>query len=393
MVGLQMQLRPQRPQPGAEHQGQRGVDGTVQQAGRTAAQQLGAEGVGQQDGAAEPEVGGRRTEVEFTDQGMTLVVDLDQGLDQGQQCTAVKGRQLRALCQQLVDWFQRAGLVLRQSSPVPVARTDAVGLAPAVELRITGRGAVDSGYGHPELGFEGQAVAAVVAVIAGKGVLQGRTVEPAQMVGRALVVQGICAIDSGLVVRQEGLAPGFVDRVGIVVVPAFRARLGNVPLLLLLLVVGITVAAIAAGRGAEHVGVAQGVLVVGVAHAEGVGVRRVTLFGLFGEGGFQVVEGKGDGVFALVADAFAVGVLHERVKRAGGRVAPGIELLGDADRVIQDHRKPLGAERVGGQARDHQVEYREPAGRREQLPGQGRCQRGGVVGDDALQLLDGEHVL
>lgn len=88
-------------------------------------------------------------------------------------------------------------------------------------------------------------------------------------------------------------------------------------------------------------GVTSGIFWVGVSHSKRVGVIDVTLLGLFREGDLEVFNAKGNGVFTLVADAFVIRFLHEGFEGFDALVTPGIELLGDADRVVEHHGKTL----------------------------------------------------
>ncbi|MNJ56243.1 hypothetical protein D3C77_517790 [compost metagenome] len=168
------------------------------------------------------------------------------------------------------------------------------------------------------------------------------------MVGGALILDRVGLLGRGVKLGHEGVEAGLVNGGGVLVVPAVLPRLLDFRLLSVLLLGRVTKASIAARRGHRHMGIAAGVLAVGVAHAEGVGMLGVTLFGLLGEGDPEVFQGKGHRVFALVADAFAVGLLHEGVQLLDALIAPGIELLGDANRIVEHHAKALGIPAAGG---------------------------------------------
>ncbi|MCY1424803.1 hypothetical protein D9M71_405660 [compost metagenome] len=237
-------------------------------------------------------------------------------------------------------------MVLRQAAPEPVVR--AVAVAPQRNLRIARRSTVHARHRHSQLGFEQQAVGTVGAVIAGKRLEQRRAVEPEQVVGGALILDRVGLLRCGVKLGHEGVEAGLVNGGGVLVAPAVLTRLLDCRLLPVLLLGRVAKASIAARRGYGHMGIAAGVLAVGVAHAEGVSVRGVTLFGLLGEGDPEVFQGKGNRVFALVADAFAVGLLHEGVQLLDALIAPGIELLGDANRIVEHHAKALGIPAAGG---------------------------------------------
>ncbi|MNV22633.1 hypothetical protein D3C71_1136140 [compost metagenome] len=322
---------------------------------------------------------------------MGFGVDINQRLAQGLQLSAVQGRQLRALGEQQIDLFDGLGLILSKPAPKPVVRRGAVEGAPAVDLRLAQGGTVHAGNGHAQLRFERQAVAAVFGIVIGKSLEQRGAVEPLQMIGGALVLDRIGLGDGRIKLRHEGLQPRFVDRRRVAFRPAVLARELDVVPLLALLVGGVAETAVAAHRRRDHVDVAAGVLAVGVPHAKRVGVVDVALLGLFGEGELEVFEAEGDGVFALVVDAFAVGFAHEGFERLHALIAPGIELLGDADRIVQHHGKTLRLGRRCAKPRSHTRQGRVAGRGRKQLLAkvghQGRGSRPEQVGDATVQRL------
>ncbi|MNT89865.1 hypothetical protein D3C72_2306720 [compost metagenome] len=87
-----MQFCPQLAEPRLEHQSQAGVHRPIQQCGRAALQQTGTEGVEQQHGAAQANGGGWVIDVGHADQGVGLVVDGREGLDQPLLLSVIQAR-------------------------------------------------------------------------------------------------------------------------------------------------------------------------------------------------------------------------------------------------------------------------------------------------------------